>query len=231
MSARAPQVLQGFSSAADGTMSIQGGWENRLSYLRQHGCDPDRVVHAGLSHGTTVAVVNKTRAGTVVPETDGLITSDPDVGLAMTAADCLLVFVHDPIAFRIGIVHAGRRGLAANIITTFFDVWKTMGTSDLGSCLVTVGPSICADHYTVSDTDAQAFAQWPQVCDTRTDGIHLDLRQVAREQLLAAGIQNQQITVDSRCTYQEAELFSYRRDRSPVPQLQVGYIMLPLSSR
>jgi YfiH family protein len=231
MSAQVSQVLQGFSSAADGTMSIQGGWENRRSYLRQHGCDPDRVVHAGLSHGTTVAVVNKTHAGTVVSETDGLITSDPGVGLAMTAADCLLVFVHDPIVSRIGMVHAGRRGLAAHIITTFFDVWKTMGMSDLSSCIVTVGPSICADHYTVSDTDAQAFAQWSQACDTRADGIHLDLRHVAREQLLAAGIHNQQITVDPRCTYEEAELFSYRRDHPLVPQLQVGYMMLPLLSR
>lgn len=231
MSAQAPQVLQGFSSAVDGTMSIQGGWENRLSYLRKHGCDPVRVVHAGLSHGTTIAVVNEAHAGTVVPETDGLITSDAGVGLAMTAADCLLVFVHDPIASRIGMVHAGRRGLAANIIATFFDVWKTMGTPDLGSCVVTVGPSICAAHYTVSDTDAQAFAQWPQARDTRADGIHLDLREIAREQLLAAGIRNQQITVDQRCTFEEDKLFSYRRDHPLVPQLQVGYMMLPLSSR
>lgn len=220
-----PELIAGFSTAADGTMTLNGGFENRRNYLAQRGLLAEQTVHAGLCHGTNVIVVSSKDAGNVLPHTDGLITNEAGLGLAMTAADCALLSAYDPVNKVIGIVHAGRRGLAAEIVTHFFDVWRQTFSTNIHDCIVHVSPSICSDHYTVSDADAAAFTRWSDVCRRDDDGVHLDIRAVVRQQVLACGVQEHHITFDRRCTFEDSLLFSYRRDHPATPQLQVGYLM------
>lgn len=220
-----PELGTGFSSATDGTMAINGGFENRKKYVATHGLDPQRTVHAGLCHGASTAVVMATDGGKIIANTDGLITADSNVGLAMTAADCLLISVYDPTQKIIGLVHAGRRGLAADVVSKFFQSWTESFPTKPSDCIVYISPSICADHYTVSEQDAQTFIKWPDACQKRDDGIHLDLRRVAYQQLLSVGVQEGNININQRCTFEDENLFSYRRDHPSSPQLQVGYIM------
>ncbi len=220
-----PNLVHGYSEAIDGTMAINGGFENRQHYLAQHGLRPAETVHAGLCHGTNIVVVTASDGGTIIPDTDGLITAEPNVGLAMTAADCLLISAYDPKRQVIGMVHAGRRGLAAEILLKFFQGWIEAFPSIASDCLVSISPGICADHYTVSKNDAAAFAQWPDACQKRDYDFRLDLRSVARQQLLTAGVQEGKMMFDSRCTFEDHALYSYRRDHPITPQLQVGYIV------
>ncbi len=220
-----PSISHGFSGVADGTMVLNGGFANRKKYLAVHGLQPNQIVHAGLCHGTNIAVVTTSEGGKIIPETDGLITTEANVGLAMTAADCLLISVYDSEQKAVGMFHAGRRGLASEIVTRFFDVWKNVCLCNMHDCYVSISPSICVDHYTISDSDAQAFMKWPDACQKRDDGIHLDLRSVAQQQLLSVGVSNDNITFDQRCTFEERTLFSYRRDHPITSQLQVGYLM------
>ena len=219
-----PEITAGFFMAVDGTMAINGGFENRLKYLQTHDLNLEQTVHAGLCHGTKIALVAAVDGGKIVDNTDGLITGEPNLALAMTAADCLLLSAYDPVQKVIGQLHAGRRGLAENVITQFFSFWITTFPSKAEDIIVDCSPSICAQHYTVSEEDAEKFAIWPDACQKRGDAIHLDMRKVSRHQLLKSGVLPENIITSQRCTFEDTQLFSYRRDHPNTPQLQVGYI-------
>lgn len=205
-------------------MSLNGGFTRRLLYLKEHGLMPNRTVHAGLSHGNRVAVVTAANGGHVIEQTDGLITTEPNVGLAMTAADCLLVYVYSSRAPAIGLVHAGRRGLAAGILVNTIRLFRRLGIRP-GALEVNISPSICPAHYAVQPQDAAPFKAWPEVVTRVGDYDQLDLRRVAWRQLHDSGVPEEAINVDPRCTFEERELFSYRRDHPTESQLQVGYMM------
>ncbi|MBI5467083.1 MAG: polyphenol oxidase family protein [Candidatus Kerfeldbacteria bacterium] len=219
-----PGLVFGYSSAADGTMSLNGGFANRQAYLATHGCPPNRTVHAGLNHGTRISEVTATDGGRVIEATDGLITAAANVALAMTSADCLLAYAYDPDHQVIALVHAGRRGLAGRMMTALVEAFQRFGTRP-EHLLVTIGPSICPQHYAVQPADAVPFAAWPAAGRRVGEYVQLDLRLVARRQLEEAGVGQANIAFDPRCTFEEAELFSYRRDHPTTSQLQVGYLM------
>lgn len=219
-----PELVFGFSGAADGTMSLNGGMKNRRIYLERHGLSPDKVVHAGLCHGTRIAVVSGQNGGQIIDDTDGLITIEPNLGLAMTAADCLLVYVYDPQERAIGLAHAGRRGLADQILTALIEAFRRDVTSQPERLMVGIGPSICPLHYAVRPEEAAPFDRWPEAGRRVGDYVQLDLRQVARRQLTAAGVSLPNISLDGRCTFEEPTLFSYRRNHPVTGQLQVGYL-------
>lgn len=213
-----------FSSTADGTMAIDGGWDNRIAFLERHGFDPQRTVHAGLCHGVTTQIVGRRQFGTVIPATDGLITAEANVTLAITAADCLLVYAVDPITNVIGLVHAGRKGLAEQVLQKFIQTWQQHFSMDGRSVLVAIGPHICARHYPVQAPEAVPFAAYHGATQATNHGVELDLLAVAKQQLMGAGIVAENITTDGRCTFEDPQLFSYRRDHPDRPRLQLGVI-------
>ncbi len=219
-----PELLFGFSGAADGTMSLNGGMNNRWRYLEGHGLAPDKVVHAGLCHGTRIAVVAGQNGGQIIDNTDGLITTESNLGLAMTAADCLLVYVYDPRQRAIGLAHAGRRGLSSQILSVFIGAFQREVNSWPEHLVVGIGPSICPLHYAVRPEEAAPFSRWPEAGRRVGDHVQLDLRQVARRQLTAAGVRLPNISLDRRCTFEESTLFSHRRNHPVTGQLQVGYL-------
>lgn len=220
-----PEIVAGFSQAADGTMSLNGKFDNRKQYLRAHGLDPKSVVHAGLCHGVRTAIVTSAAAGQVIDNTDGLITAEANLGLAMTAADCLLISIFDPRQQVIGLVHAGSKGLARDAVAQFIKTWLVAFPAKPADMIIDISPSICPEHYTVSINEAKHFAPWPDACQKRQTLMHLDLRRIAVCQLTASGVKPGSITVSPRCTFENHDLFSYRRDHPPTPQLQVGYLM------
>lgn len=224
-----PGLQLGFSSAADGTMAIDGGWERRLAYLEGHGLDRQHAVHAGLTHGNRIAVVTAADGGKVIPATDGLITAEMDIGLVMTAADCLLVTLFDPTRRVIGLAHAGSRGLASGVLTEFVRVWRGTFPTDPADLIGHIGPSICARHYPVDPSFAAAFDAWPMALRPEGKVVHLDLRVIAVAQLTRAGLAPTNIDVDRHCTYEDRRWFSYRRDHPTRPQLQVGYAMMTVA--
>ena len=220
-----PELTAGFSSAADGTMALQGGFTNRQYYLQQHDIDPRHAVHAGLCHGAQTAIVTAANGGSIISETDGLITTETDLGLAMTAADCLLLSVYDPTEKVIGLVHAGSKGLAQEVLTRFLDTWKKYFPLNPADLMIDISPSICPEHYTVTSEQAKNFTKWLDACQKRGALVHLDLRKIARQQLVDGGVTPGNISVSPQCTFEDNNLFSYRRDHPTEPQLQIGYLM------
>jgi len=156
--------------------------------------------------------------GHVAPDADGQATNLRGVAPMVLTADCV------PIALAgggaVAMLHAGWRGMAANIVAEGVAALRGLGAD--GPLSAAIGPGAGPCCYEVSDDVRDAFAQYGP--DVR-HGRNLDLKAVARQQLVAAGVEG---VVDvGLCTIcSEATLFfSHRRDHGLTGR-QAGIVWL-----
>ncbi|MDD5731670.1 MAG: polyphenol oxidase family protein, partial [Patescibacteria group bacterium] len=95
-------------------------------------------------HTDNVFVVkNKTKIGELkmIPNTDALATNQKSVYLAVYTADCLPVFIYDPIEKVIAIAHAGWKGVLNKIVIKAIEKMEKEFGSNRKDVLISVGPS------------------------------------------------------------------------------------------
>lgn len=172
-------------------------------------------------HGNQIAIVT---VGTGISPTagvDALITDTPGVLLMLFYADCVPIYLADPVKKIIGLVHAGWRGAAANIAAkTVRTMAEEFGTRP-ETCLTAIGPCIGGESYEVGPEVADRFRSMPSARSGNavmprsefSGTYNLNLRQVVFGQLLGAGIRAASIAVCDEDTYRnQRDFFSYRRD-------------------
>ncbi|MBI3287355.1 MAG: laccase domain-containing protein [Chloroflexi bacterium] len=79
------------------------------------GLSPHRTVTGRQVHGHGVAVVDEAQAGQALPATDGLVTAVAGLALLLRFADCVPIFLYDPVRRAVGLGHAGWRGTIARL--------------------------------------------------------------------------------------------------------------------
>ena len=131
-------------------------------------------------------------------EVDGHATAIPGLGLLVLVADCLPVALIGP--GRAAMLHCGWRGLAGGIIERALDSFAEPPAA-------AIGPGIGQCCYEVGDEVLAEFSSYDDVVSGRM----LDLRAVAQQQLVAAGVDT--IEDVDLCTSCRPDLFfSHRRD-------------------
>lgn len=139
---------------------------------------------------------------------DAAWTDRPGQVCAVLTADCLPILVADRQGRCVAAVHAGWRGLAADV------VWRCIATLPVapGALAAWIGPRICRSHYEVGTEVRDAFTGMDEAfVSTREGHWQADLARIARSKLVEAGVSR---VIDSRaCTAGEGRFFSYRRDR------------------
>jgi YfiH family protein len=166
--------------------------ENHRRIFRALGIDPSRVVSPYQVHGCNVTRVDGSHGGRVIPETDALITDEPDLILLLRFADCVPVLLYDPAHDAVGLAHAGWRGTAAGVIpATVRAMTEAFGTRS-GALWAGIGPAIGADHYEVGAEVVEAvratLSDSADVAQKRGVRWHLDLPGAVAAQLKAAGV-------------------------------------------
>jgi YfiH family protein len=171
------------------------------------------VVFLDQVHGTEVAVVDAVpRLGDPDrPGTDAAVTALPGVALAVLTADCVPVLLADPRAGVVGAAHAGRVGATAGALGSTLAAMTGLGAR-ASACEALLGPAICGACYEVPAAmrDEVEAALPGSASRTRRGTPGLDLRAGLRRQLAALGIAR--VGVDPRCTVEDPDLYSYRRD-------------------
>jgi YfiH family protein len=171
------------------------------------------VVFLEQVHGTRVATVDAVPGPDApdLPATDAAVTALPGVGLAVLAADCVPLLLADPEAGVVGAVHAGRVGAAAGVLPATVTAMEALGAR-AGALEVLLGPAICGACYEVpAHMRAQVDARLPgSASRTRRGTAGLDLRAGLYRQLIELGVGR--VGGDPRCTLEERDLFSHRRD-------------------
>lgn len=182
---------------------------NRARLAEGIGLTPDRLVWMEQVHGRTVGVVDGPRAEPL-EATDGAVTKQPGLGLVVLTADCVPVLLGDQEAGVVGAVHAGRVGARVGVVVETLKAMLAQG-AELERIEVLLGPAVCGECYEVpADMQKDVEKHLPGSASKSRKGTPaLDLRAGLWNQLASAGVGR--IGVDPRCTFEEKDLFSHRR--------------------
>ena len=190
------------------------------------GVERDRMVVSYQTHTTNVRRVTREDEGKgVIRErdyrnVDGLITDVPGITLVTFYADCVPLYLVDPVHHAIGLSHSGWRGTVRRMSQVTMDAMKeAFGTrpEDVTAC---IGPSICRDCFEVGEEVAEAFADAfdPKYRDAlyranaKPGKYQLDLWKANEIIFQEAGVPKEQIHTTNICTMCNSDyLFSHRR--------------------
>jgi YfiH family protein len=157
-------------------------------------------------HATTVrSLAGAPQAGAPLEPADGQATSAPDVAATVLVADCLPVALAGDGA--VAMLHCGWRGLADGIVAEGVRAVRELGAT--GELEAAIGPGIGPCCFEVGDEVRERFAGHGE--EVR-NGRNLDLKEIARRELRAAGVG--EVSDVGLCTHcgDPALFFSHRRD-------------------
>ncbi len=258
---RIPWLVHGFSTRVGGFSSVYGGKtlnlgftkhdsrsaveRNRTAFLKQLGATDGRKtwplitlrqIHSDIIHHVS-APSKEPLSG------DGLITSIPELLIAVQTADCIPVILVDSKHRAIGTFHAGWRGTLARIVekglgemrryfgTEPSDVRAAIGPG-IHSCCYEVGPEVRGKFesqfayagelfHETKESDAIREKYPLLFLSARAPGhtpmptkLFLDLVEANRRQLIEAGVVPKNITASELCTACRPDvLFSHRAEK------------------
>lgn len=183
---------------------------NRKRLAAAIGLGADSVVWMNQVHGDRVVRVDGP-VESAFDDTDALVTTAPRLALAVVTADCVPVLMADARAGVVAAVHAGRVGAQKGVVVRTVEAMRDAGAqaSDIS---VLLGPAVSGRNYEVPASMAEEVeAALPGSRTTTSRGTPgLDLRAGIARQLTDLGITA--IDVDPRCTVDDRNLFSHRRD-------------------
>ena len=167
-------------------------------------------------HGNRVAIIEEVSYED--PTADALVSGIPGISLAVQVADCIPLLLHSRQS--VAVVHVGRKGLVNGVALAAIEVMQDMGASEISAI---IGPSICGACYEVSqEIHDEVIALHPAAHAVTPQGTPaLNLPAALRVVLEGAHIS---VTDESRCTVENGDLYSYRRDG--VTGRQAGIISL-----
>lgn len=123
-------------------------------------------------HGNGIAAVDGQTAAPA-PGVDGLITNDLRVALGIYVADCCALYLVDPVAKAIGLVHSGKKGTTLGIARVAIEKMREHFGCDPANMIAQLSPCIRPPSYEV-DFAADIVTQCREsgisrVCDCGTD--------------------------------------------------------------
>jgi hypothetical protein len=173
----------------------------RLAYIRQvHGTFVRRIAGTG-----DVGVAPLPDGDVELLEADGQATRFRGVAPMVMTADCLPIAVAGDGA--VAVLHAGWRGLAGGIVDEGVRALRELGAE--GPLEAAIGPGAGGCCYEVGEEVHARFAAYG--ADVRF-GRNLDLKAIAREDLVSAGVAVvHDVDLCTICS-EESLFFSHRRD-------------------
>ena len=185
------------------------------------GLNPNHVVKPKQVHSAEVKFVYTPGE---IAATDALISNSNSIVLSIQVADCIPLFLADPLNGVIGLVHAGWRGVEKNIIPDTINKMVQKGASIEGM-IAFIGPSIRQCCFEIGPEVSKKF---PIDCliNGNRDRSFLDLQRVAINQLLGSQVLEKNILSSEECTKCNPDkYFSYRRSGSKAGRM-IGVIGL-----
>lgn len=233
-------VKHGFSTRLGGVS--QGGYST-MNFSFSRGDDPahvlenysrmakaldverDRMVVSYQTHTTNVRTVTEADCGKGVirerdyRDVDGLITNIPGITLVTFYADCVPLYLVDPVNHAIGLSHSGWRGTVHRMGQVTIERMKEEFGTKPEDLVVCIGPSICQDCYEVGEEVAEAFLaafdrtyQAKILRPGKPGKYQLDLWAANEIVFQESGVRPDRIFITDICTHCNPELlFSHRR--------------------
>jgi polyphenol oxidase len=192
-------------------------------------------------HSSTVVQVEAPRAASNsgFAEADGMMTDRPGILLGIQTAGCIPVLVADRKRRVVAGFHAGWRGTVKRIVERGLERMRSEFRSSPEDLVAVIGPGIGSCCYEVgSEVEDEFMVHYPHATElflrasvelnskkrphpdrsgrasSQGTGLHLDLVEANRRQLLGAGLDPQAIAVVQQCTSCNTDrFFSYRAEQ------------------
>ena len=192
--------------------------ENKRRIAAAIGVEVDSMTFTHQTHTTNVAVVKEADRGGRFMETDGMVTNVPGICLVTFYADCVPLYLVDPVKKAIGMSHSGWRGTVGKMGKVTVEKMVAEFGSNPADIVAAIGPSICQDCYEVSEDVIEEFKKnfderlWKDLFYQKENGKYqLNLWRANEEVFLEAGIRPENIAVTNVCTHCNPDiLFSHR---------------------
>jgi purine-nucleoside/S-methyl-5'-thioadenosine phosphorylase / adenosine deaminase len=206
-------AVAAFSEKSDGDCRVVGASDlRRSSWNRQFVMmvcclEAREPVFVSQVHGTDILIAREDGpAHDELAEADGILTDVPGLPVGILVADCVPVYLFDPVARVGGVIHAGRAGTMLGIAGRAVDALQREWGSEPGNVHALIGPSAGPGRYEVSEEIAE---EWRGL-GLPAEGRLLDLWQGNVDQLVRAGVEGSNIQVSGLCTMTDGRFFSYR---------------------
>jgi len=194
--------------------------ENRRRIQQALGLQKQWFFDVWQVHGINVIATRSPRLpGEPHQKADAIMTDHSEVALLMLFADCVPIFLYDPIHRAIALVHAGWQGTITRVVRHAVLRMKDQYGTKPQDLLAGVGPSICQKHYEVGEEVAERvrteFQESDDLLSYPENGrAHFDLWQANRQILLECGLQLHHIQVAEVCTVEDSSRwYSHRGER------------------
>ena len=210
--------------------SVEAISSNRALLCQLLGIDDDRLLMPHQVHETEIAAVDETSQESQLEGVDALMTNVRGLCIGVSTADCIPVLLYDKMHRAVSAIHAGWRGTVKRIAEKAVAQMTAVYGSRPADMIAQIGPGIHVESFEVGDEVYEAFAAAGFAMETISrrygERWHIDLPECNRQQLLATGIPEAQISVSPICTYQHPDLyFSARRLSINSGRIFTGIVM------
>jgi len=183
--------------------------ENRRLFFGALHIGLDELAFPMQCHSNTVRVI-QTWGG--YEDCDGLVTNEFGVFIAISVADCVPIFLFDPVTRTVAGIHAGWRGTSSCIVKNAIALMISKFGIEPKNLVAFIAPAAGKCCYEVGEEVAEMFDAG-FVSKSGSGKWKVDLKGANRQQMIDGGISSANIEVHESCTIHETEKFhSYRRD-------------------
>lgn len=214
-------------------------YENRLILSRMWYMDVGHFIIPHQTHSSNVIVIDEPFMQASPSDKiellygkDAAITHLKDIFICATTADCVPILLYDKEKQIVAAIHAGWKGLVGGVINNTVGKMTEVYNTNPAHIVAAIGPSISQKNYEVGNELIAAFNEagfdlsTTSFVNKETNKWHIDLKQIAHNELARLGVDPQQIEVSPLCTFDEAELFFSARRQSIVSGRMLSGIML-----
>ena len=182
--------------------------ENRTLFFNALGLNAENVAYQKQVHGDAISYVTK---GGYAGKSDAMITDKTGIGLAISIADCVPIFIYDLKNKIAAGVHSGWRSSSKNILYKTLVKLNKQFNSLPENLVVYLGPSIKQNNYEVGKEVADLFNK--KYVNHQNGKLFLDVAEFNYDVLIDFGVKKVNVQQSGLCTFaMDNILHSYRRD-------------------
>lgn len=201
--------------------------ENRRRFFAALGFDTAQTASSHQIHGDAILHVREPGR---YDGFDALVTTNKNLLLNVTVADCTPILIYDPVKKAIAAIHAGWKGTVLQITAKTIQQMKILFGTKGEDCRAYIGTCIDRCDYEVDEDVAQhfheKFAEW----NADKQKFQLDLKAANLAQLIAQGVQYQNVEVSPYSTVTHvADYFSHRAEKGVTGRMLAVIAMKTIS--
>ena len=215
-------------------------FENRSLLAQKFFLTPEDLITPHQTHGSEVLLIDQQFLNLSKSEIieklygiDATITQETDIFLCVATADCVPILLYDPQTQAMAAIHAGWRGTVGRIVEKTIDKMNQHFGTKPADIIAAIGPAIGIDNYEVGKEVEEMFKENGfkltkpfALRNRKTKKIHLDVKEINRQELLRLGVPKQQIEKTKYDTYKNKQLFFSARRQTVHSGRMLSGIML-----